>query len=96
METEISKLDDAVRMMLREDLPVQLSAVHSAIAQGDLVQAASNVHTIHGSAAFCRLESLRQAAATLEQSLKQNEKNAEQIRAFDNHVNAVLRLLDEQ
>lgn len=90
MESEICRLDDAVRGMLREDLPAQLAAFRKALAADDVLRAVAEVHAIHGSAAFCRLESLRQAAASLEQSLKNNNMNAELIRAFEHQVNAVI------
>lgn len=96
MDTEIGELDDVVREMLREDLPAQLASFRDALARNDFALAASEVHAICGSAAFCKLELLRESAAVLEQSLKKNDRNADMIRAFESQVNAVLHLLYHQ
>ncbi|HEX7048217.1 MAG TPA: Hpt domain-containing protein [Gammaproteobacteria bacterium] len=87
-------LDAPVRDMLAEDLPRQLAAIHTALGVADLATARLEVHAVRGSAAFCKLARLRDAAAALENSLINNEKNAEHIRAFENNIKSVLHALE--
>ncbi|MBW3567190.1 MAG: Hpt domain-containing protein [Proteobacteria bacterium] len=96
LEYILDTLDGAVRQMLREDLSAQLAAFRRALVDKRLKDARDEVHSVHGSAAFCRLESLRHAAAELEQSLNNNETNADHIRAFEINTNEVLRALEHQ
>lgn len=92
----IPELDPAVRTMLAEDLPEQAEGIRNALARNDFAAAINIVHSVHGSAAFCRLDALRESAARLEAELKQNEKNAETISAFENNVSRVLHALEHE
>jgi len=92
----ISALDPAVRAMLAEDLPQQMAAIRTALFEGSLGAAAEMVHSVHGSAAFCRLDALRESAAQLETDLKRNEKDAESISAFERNVSSVLHALEHK
>lgn len=96
LDTQIARLDPAVRDMLHEDLPGQLRTVHEALQADDLENAAKAVHVIHGSAAFCKLETLRLAARQLEDSLQNNQKNAELIGTFEDHLHEVLQRLKRE
>jgi HPt (histidine-containing phosphotransfer) domain-containing protein len=92
----ITELDPAVRAMLAEDLPEQAESIRNALARNDLVTAISTVHSLHGSAAFCRLDALRESSARLEAELKKKEKNAETISAFESDVKRVLHALEQK
>lgn len=92
----IPELDPAVRAMLAEDLPEQAEGIRNALARDDLTAAINIVHSVHGSSAFCRLDALRESAARLEAELKQNEKNAETLSAFENNVSRVLHALEHE
>lgn len=92
----IPELDPAVRAMLAEDLPDQAECIRSALARNNLAAAINIVHSVHGSAAFCRLDALRESAARLEAELKNDEKNAESISAFENDVSRVLHALEHE
>ena len=94
--TSLAALDPAVRAMLAEDLPQQATGIRNALSQDDLATAISLVHSVHGSAAFCRLDALRESAARLETELKHNEKNAELISAFESNVSSVLIALGHE
>ena len=87
-------LDKPVRDMLADDLPQQREAVRKALDAGDLARARQEVHAVRGAAAFCKLAALRDAAAVLETSLLNNEKNAEKTRAFENNIENVLHALE--
>ena len=92
----IAALDTAVRAMLTEDLPQQAAGIREALSQNDLATAASLVHSVHGSAAFCRLDALRESAARLETDLKNNQKNADLINAFETDLANVLHALGHE
>lgn len=65
----LASLDDAVRDMLCEDFPAQLHAMRQMMNAQDWEEARRIAHDINGTAAFCRLETLRRTALTLEQAL---------------------------
>ncbi|HEX7030070.1 MAG TPA: Hpt domain-containing protein [Gammaproteobacteria bacterium] len=90
----LAALDAPVRDMLAEDLPQQLATVREALDAGDLARARLDVHAVRGSAAFCKLAGLYDAAAALETSLLNNEKNAEKTRAFQNNIENILHALE--
>ncbi len=56
--------------MLRDDLREQLEGLHRAFKNNDPELARHHVHRLHGTAAFCRLQTLREAAAALETLLR--------------------------
>lgn len=91
----IAALDPVVRDMLREDLPRQLREVELALRQDDLPGAAQAVHVIHGSASFCKLEDLQLSARSLEDALRNNDKNAVHIGAFTATLRQILQGLDQ-
>lgn len=69
----IRKLDAAVKAMLCEDLPEQLARARQAMAQGNVEAAIAEVHSIRGSAGFCKLGHLHQAAASAETKLREQD-----------------------
>lgn len=75
-------LDPAVSAMLREDLPKQLQQIESSLHSNELGNARDLVHSVHGSAAFCKLNELRDTAARLENALLNNNKNDQLVHAF--------------
>lgn len=95
LEMILRELDIAVRDMLAEDLPRQLHCIRNALDANDLAGACREVHAVRGSAAFCRLAGLRDAAAALETSLMKNEKDANRTRAFENNIENVLHALEQ-
>lgn len=94
IDAQLHRLDEPVRRMLAEDLPEQLAAIQRALETGDLAAAREGVHAVRGSAAFCRLVALRDAAEQLETSLTRNDSNAGHTRAFENNVERVLHALE--
>ena len=66
----IAVLRPAIRQMLSEDLPAQWQAIESAWEDRDLAQLQQHVHKLNGSAAFCRLGSLRSLCTELELHLR--------------------------
>lgn len=90
----VAALDLPVRAMLAEDLPRQREAIRDALNAENLASARLETHAVRGSAAFCKLAALRDAAATLEASLLNNEKNADAARAFENNIESVLHALE--
>ncbi len=62
--------DPDLLALLREELPHQFAALETACAVNDLDLARESAHTVHGTAAFYHLTSLRQSTAALEHSLK--------------------------
>lgn len=94
IDAQLHLLDEAVRRMLAEDLPGQLATIQRALEAGDLASARDGVHAVRGSAAFCRLIALRDAAERLETSLTRNDRNAGHTRAFENNVERVLHALE--
>ncbi len=69
IKAALDALEPDIREMLVEDLPAQLRDIDQLLVRGDLTAARDVVHTLHGSAAFCRLEDLREAADALESAL---------------------------
>lgn len=69
IEETLESLDDNVRDMLCEDLPAQFDAVTKALKDRNWSKAQQCAHDVNGTASFCRLEMLRQAALDLEQAL---------------------------
>ncbi len=63
--------DPEVLEMLLEDLPRQRQAMNQAFTGQDRETLSAQVHLIHGSAAFCRLGSIRENAHALEAHLRQ-------------------------
>lgn len=62
--------DNGLNALLLEELPLQASELKGAIDAGDSELAAELIHSLHGTAAFYRLESLRRASRKLEAMLK--------------------------
>lgn len=67
---ELGKLDAAVQAMLAEDLPAQLAAAQQAVQAGSVEDAIAEIHSIRGSAAFCKLDRLHRAATNAEDCLR--------------------------
>lgn len=78
----IAGLDPEVVAMLREDLPVQRDAAIAAMNAGDWQHARDVVHSVNGSASFCRLHELQSAATALEQELDAGQAGEALRRAF--------------
>lgn len=91
--TSIENLDLEVRQMLREDLPAQRDAVLAAITTGELRRARDLVHTVNGSASFCRLRELRDAATALEQQLDNDFAEEDAKSAFISAIDRTLSAL---
>ena len=75
-----SRLDEAlaglkprIRAMLVEDLPVQWCAVHDAWQARELPRMMESMHTLNGTAAFCRLVALRELCNRIQQCLRAGE-----------------------
>lgn len=66
--TDLTTDPDLARLLAQE-LPQQLADVESALAEQDLARAREHAHTLHGTAAFYRLDALKAAAAELETKL---------------------------
>lgn len=95
VENALSALDAAVKGMLAEDLPLQRQRIRDALQDGKLGIAKQEVHAVRGSAAFCGLACLSASAASLENALQNDEKNAELIRAFESDMERVLHGLEK-
>lgn len=65
--------DPEMANLLAQELPRQLADVETAIAARDYAQARESVHTLHGTAAFYRLDTLKAAAGTLENVLADDQ-----------------------
>lgn len=63
--------------LLREDLSAQRAALAVAWGQTNHAALQSLAHKIHGSAAFCRLPALKNAAAALENHLRDSGSDAQ-------------------
>ena len=72
-------LDKAILRMLLEDLPVQQDRMNTAYSEERQGPMREQVHLIHGSAAFCKLHSIEQAAASLERRLRHNPADNREI-----------------
>jgi two-component system sensor histidine kinase BarA len=70
-------LDPALMALLREDLSTQRAALAVAWEQTNRAALQSLAHKIHGSAAFCRLPALKNAAAALENHLRDSGPDAQ-------------------
>lgn len=69
---DISPIQDAdLRAMLRADLADQQRELVAAAGHGQRSSLQALAHKIHGSAAFCRLPTLKAAAAALENELRE-------------------------
>ena len=75
-EEALANLRPALRQMLAEDLPAQWQAVEQAWQQHDLEQLQEQLHKLNGTAAFCRLLSLRSLCAQLETLLRDPRDSA--------------------
>lgn len=64
-------MDAEVLEMLLEDLPQQQDLMNQAYGEQNLSQMIDQVHLIHGSAAFCGLSAIKEAAFVLENQLNQ-------------------------
>lgn len=71
-QAALRKLDATVQEMLAEDLPAQLQAARLAARAGNADAAMAEVHSIRGSAGFCKLERLYEAASQAEEFLRDN------------------------
>ncbi len=80
--------DPDLLALLREELPHQFAALESAFTEDDLDLARESAHTLHGTAAFYHLTSLRQSTAALEHSLKRVQAIAGDPRVAE-QLNAV-------
>jgi len=69
--------DPALMALLREDLSAQRAALAVAWGQTNRAALQSLAHKVHGSAAFCRLPALKNAAAALENHLRDSGPDAQ-------------------
>lgn len=67
------KLACTIARKLFQELPEQLQGIEAALANRELETARRLTHMVHGSASFCGLGALRQAAAGLESGLIQGQ-----------------------
>jgi HPt (histidine-containing phosphotransfer) domain-containing protein len=93
IDTALRGLDPEVLDMLRSDLPHQHDAIITALNAGKLQDARDVVHSVNGSASFCRLHELQSAAAALESDLDQQREHAVSRDAFFVALEATLRVL---
>ena len=82
LQAAIDALDEQVRAMLREDLPSQRDTAIAAMDAANWSKARDIVHTVNGSASFCRLHELQSAAAALELELDRQQATTESRREF--------------
>lgn len=61
--------DPEMARLLAQELPQQVADVTAAIAGPDLARARESAHTLHGTAAFYRLDELKTSAGALEDQL---------------------------
>lgn len=94
LHSRLEELDGEVRGMLIEDLPKQLRQFEACITRADWSAARDVVHTISGSASFCRLRALHESAQILESSLDAGRSDSQQIIEFNNKIKEVLQLLE--
>jgi HPt (histidine-containing phosphotransfer) domain-containing protein len=92
----LKQLDATIRNMLAEDLPEQLSAALMAIDTKNYLQAKQIVHSIRGSAAFCKLYKLQSAASDLELVLTENRSDHKQVDIFAAAINEIITLINQQ
>lgn len=90
----LRRLDPVVREMLVQDLPVALREARAALERQDLDQARQYVHSVRGSAAFCRLQAFAEQAAQLEDALQYKKEIATQFEQFEQQLQSILRELE--
>lgn len=92
----LSELDPDLRTSLRSDLESNSRDFHTALEQGDREAAFNHVHRINGSAAFCKLDGLRQACEALELPLRklEGEVGEAMVASFDTEVAGILESID--
>lgn len=96
VKNALAALDPTIRTMLSEDLPAQLTAIDAAVKSADWPRVRDLAHAVHGSAAFCKLEALKIAAAKLESAAggaADREKIHAAYRAFCTEIQTVTALL---
>lgn len=96
IDTALEALDQEVLDMLRSDLPAQRDAITTALDAGKLQEARDIVHSVHGSASFCRLHALQSAAAALESDLDLQQDHAVSRDAFFVALETTLDALRQQ
>ena len=69
LNLQLSKLRPQIVEMLREDLPAQQRAINEAWNKMDKAELKNAIHTMHGTAALCRLSKLNGYCARVEQAL---------------------------
>ncbi len=69
--------DENLRALLRDELPRQLQEVEAALGQPDRKVAREAIHTLHGTAAFYRLGTLKAAASSVEKTLIKDQAPTE-------------------
>ncbi|MDX1461152.1 MAG: Hpt domain-containing protein [Xanthomonadales bacterium] len=79
--------------MLREDLPWQRDAALAAMDAAEWAKARDIVHTVNGSASFCRLQELQSAAAALEFELKDRSAKSETRELFRESIERVILMI---
>ena len=91
--------DPQVLAMLSEDLPRYQRTMNLAHDQQDMHGMAEQVHLIHGTAAFCKLPDIKNAAHALERRLRQGGDWDDQIKVLtsqlDDEVNRFLHTLKQ-
>ncbi len=90
--------DKEMRALLREELPLQLRELEDAYASGEMQRLRDAGHQIHGTAAFYRLGSLKQAAAALERRITEARSLESEPRIKDDLTmvrEAVLQMLEQ-
>lgn len=90
----LAAADPAVLQMLAEDLPAQLRDVREYLARADAISAAAVVHTIAGSAAYCRLTRLHSTSLALENALNKKADQTALVEEFCKEVDNVLQMLE--
>ena len=73
LDEALAGLKPRIRAMLVEDLPVQWHAVCTAWRARELPRMMESMHTLNGTAAFCRLLALRELCNRMQQCLRAGE-----------------------
>lgn len=89
----IDNMDPAVSLMLQEDFPKQLEIIRHSIELGHLDKAAEYVHSVRGSAGFCKLHALEKSSEELETTLNNNQGVEHAYKVFKLEITAVLERL---
>jgi two-component system, NarL family, sensor histidine kinase BarA len=94
----LAGLRPEVRQMLAEDLPLQHEAVVTAWRSNDMRALREAVHKLHGTAAFCKLGTLKSRCAELEAALREGayEKAASLGDHLEDDVTAIRQALQNQ